>query len=313
MSLADTAPLLAETAGALLPYLDDPEVMELMANPDERLFVERFGVGIARVEDLDASTLDTFLRCVASLVRAEWRETSPSLHAALPTLGWRIQAERPPIAPGPMMTLRKHPQHVFPLDDFITKGILTVRERGILEEAIATGKTLIISGATGSAKTSLLNALLHALRDSGRRIFILEDDPELRCDAANTAALHTVDGDGGRGRITMTDLVKKALRHRPDLLIIGEVRDGAALDMLKGFQTGHPGMASVHADSAEGTLLRLEQLVQEVSIDPQRTLIAEAVDVIVHMARHGRTWRATGLLAVEGLDGDRYRTRPLVS
>jgi len=110
----------------------------------------------------------------------------------------------------------------------------------------------------------------------------------------------------------MTDLVKKALRHRPDLLIIGEVRDGAALDMLKGFQTGHPGMASVHADSAEGTLLRLEQLVQEVSVDPQRTLIAEAVDVIVHMARHGRTWRATGLLAVEGLDGDRYRTRPLV-
>jgi type IV secretion system protein VirB11 len=305
-------PLLAETAGALLPYLEDPAVMEIMANPDERLFIERFGVGIARVPDLDAATLDTFLRCVASLVHAEWRESSPSLHAALPALGLRIQAERPPLAPGPMMTLRKHPQQVFPLDDFEAKGILTHTERDILESAIAEGKTVLISGSTGSAKTSLLNALLHALQDSGKRIFLLEDDPELRCDAENTASLHTLDGDGGVGRITMTELVKKALRHRPDLLIIGEVRDGAALDMLKGFQTGHPGLASVHAESALGTLLRLEQLVQEVSVDPQRALIAEAVDVIVHLARQGRSWRVTGLLAVEGLRGQEYLTRALV-
>jgi type IV secretion system protein VirB11 len=312
MSIAEIAPLLAETAGALLPYLEDPAVMEIMANPDERLFIERFGLGIARVPDLDAATLDMFLRCVASLVHAEWRASSPSLHAALPTLGLRIQAERPPLAPGPMMTLRKHPQHVFPLDDFEAKGILTRTERSILERAVLSGQTLLIAGSTGSAKTSLLNALLHFLKDSGRRIVILEDDPELRCDAENTASLHTLDGDGGGGRVTMTDLVKKALRHRPDLLIIGEVRDGAALDMLKGFQTGHPGIASVHAESALGTLLRLEQLVQEVSVDPQRALIAEAVDVIVHMARLGRSWRATGLLAVEGWSGQEYLTRAVV-
>ena len=110
----------------------------------------------------------------------------------------------------------------------------------------------------------------------------------------------------------MADLVKKALRHRPDLLIIGEVRDGAALDMLKAWQTGHQGLGSVHAESAAGTLLRLEQLVQEVSVDPQRALIAEAVDLIVHMARQGRSWRATGMIAVEGLAGQEYRTRPLV-
>jgi type IV secretion system protein VirB11 len=311
MTLADAVPLLAETAGALLPYLEDPAVMEIMANPDERLFIERFGVGIERVADLDATTLDTFLRCVASLVHAEWRDSSPSLHAALPALGLRIQAERPPLAPGPMMTLRKHPQQVFPLEDFVQKGILTVQERAILETAIAEGQTVLISGSTGSAKTSLLNALLHALQDSGKRMVILEDDPELRCDAENTASLHTLDGDGGVGTVTMTDLVKKALRHRPDLLIIGEVRDGAALDMLKGFQTGHPGLASVHAESALGTLLRLEQLVQEVSVDPQRALIAEAVDVIVHLARVGRSWRATGLLAVDGLRGQEYLTRAL--
>jgi type IV secretion system protein TrbB len=312
MRIADVAPLLAETAGALLPYLEDDQVIEIMANPDERLFVERFGRGMERVSDLDAATLDTFLRCVASLVQAEWRATSPSLHAALPQLGLRLQAERPPIAPGPMMTLRKHPHQVFPLDDFVTKGILTPQECGVLVEALQTGKTLLIAGSTGSAKTSLINALLHALRDSGQRIFVLEDDPELHCAAANTAALHTTDAAAGGTRITMADLVKKALRHRPDLLVIGEVRDGAALDMLKGFQTGHPGIASVHADSAYGTLQRLEQLVQEVSVDPQRRLIADTIDVIVHMARVGRSWRATGIIAVQGLDGDQYVTTPLV-
>jgi type IV secretion system protein VirB11 len=308
---AHIPPLLAETAGALLPYLEDPEVMEVMCNPDGRVFVERFGRGMTRVADVAAATVDTFLRCVASLVGQEWRETSPSLHAALPRLGWRIQGERPPIAPGPMFTMRKHPMQVFPLDDFEQKGILTRRERGLLETALTTGQTLLISGAVGSAKTSLINALLHCLKDSGKRIFVAEDDPELRCDAENVAFLHTLDGDGG-ARITMADLVKKALRHRPDLLVVGEVRDGAALDMLKGFQTGHPGIASVHADSALGTLLRLEQLVQEVSVDPQRRLIAEAVDVIVHMQRQGRTWRASGILSVEGLDGDQYVTRPLM-
>jgi type IV secretion system protein VirB11 len=110
----------------------------------------------------------------------------------------------------------------------------------------------------------------------------------------------------------MTHLVQKVLRHRPSRIVVGEVRDGAALAMLRAFQTGHPGLTSVHASSARATLLRLEQLVQEVSVDPQRTLIAEAVDVIVHMARKGRSWRATGLLAVDGWNGQAYRTRALV-
>lgn len=312
MSLAEHFPLVAQAAGPLLNYLDDAAVIEIMANPDGRVFIERFGAGIARAPDLDPSILDLFLRCVASVVHAEWRDTSPSLHAALPSIGLRIQAERSPIAAGPMMTIRKHPQQVFPLEDFVAKGILTAQERMLLEEAVTQRQTLIISGSTGSAKTSLMNALLHYLRDSGLRIFILEDDPELRCTAENTAALHTTDPDRHGARITMADLIKKALRHRPDLLIIGEVRDGAALEALRGFQTGHAGILSIHADSAEGTLLRLEQLIQEVSVDPQRQLIAQTVNLIVHMARHGRSWRATQFLAVDGVDRQgTYRTRPL--
>jgi type IV secretion system protein VirB11 len=151
-----------------------------------------------------------------------------------------------------------------------------------------------------------LNALLHALRNSVERIVVLEDDPELRCEARNTAALRTVDG-----QVTMTHLVQKVLRHRPSRIVVGEVRDGAALAMLRAFQTGHPGLTSVHASSARATLLRLEQLVQEVSASPQRALIAEAVNVIVHLERHGRLWRVTDLLAVEGLCGEDYVLRSL--
>jgi type IV secretion system protein VirB11 len=205
-----------------------------------------------------------------------------------------------------MLTLRKHPQQVFPLDDFVAKGILTPRQRTVLEAVVQARQTLVVSGSTGSAKTALLNALLHALRDSAERIVVLEDDPELRCAARNTAALRTVDG-----QVTMTHLVQKVLRHRPSRIVVGEVRDGAALAMLRAFQTGHPGLTSVHAPSARATLLRLEQLVQEVSASPQRALIAEAVNVIVHLERHGRLWRATDLLAVEGLCGEDYVLRSL--
>jgi type IV secretion system protein TrbB len=312
MSLADTMPLLAEAAGPLVPLLDDPRILEIMVNPDGKLFVEYFDAGMQYVGKISPATVDTFLRCVASLVKSEWRETSPSLHAALPMVGWRLQAERPPIAAAPMFSLRKHPSQVITLRDFEDQGILTIAERQILEESLHTGKTLLISGSTGSAKTTLLNALLHSLRHSEKRIFILEDDPELRCDAENTAALHTADADVLGIEVTMADLVKKAMRHRPDLLVIGEVRDGAALDMLKGFQTGHPGIASVHAGSAVGTLARLEQLVQEVSVDPQRRLIANAIDIIIHMARVGRSWRATSIIHVVGCHEDgTYHITPL--
>ncbi len=320
--LHDFHPRLARAAGPLGIYLDDPEVIEVRVTSTGRVFVVRFGFAKEQVEDCPAQALDTFLALVADMVGAEWRAESPRLHAANPQVGLRIQAGRPPISDAPWMVCRKHPQHVFPLDDFEAKGILahqqstrikrqielrpTIRET--LETALRERYTIIIAGAVGSAKTSLTNALLHALKDTTERIVILEDDPELRCDAAEVQTIHTSENP----LVTMRDLGKDLLRMSPDRIVVGEVRDGAALDMLKAFQTGHPGLCTVHAASAVETLTRLEQLVQEVSVDPQKHLLGEAVDMIVHMEQFARSWRVTDMIAVDGWDGKQYRTRSLI-
>jgi type IV secretion system protein VirB11 len=297
-------------------------VIEIRVTSAGRCFVVRFGLGKERVEDVDPFSLDVFLALIADMVGGEWRATAPRLHAAFPHLGLRIQAGRPPISDAPWMVCRKHPQHTFPLDDFEAKGILTpvqqeratrrleAREtiRATLEAALHERYTIVISGAVGSAKTSLINSLLDALRDSEERIVLVEDDPELRCQAAEVQAVHTSE----EPLVTMRDLGKDLLRMSPDKVVIGEVRDGAALDMLKAFLTGCPGLCTVHAASAIETLARLEHLVQEVSTDPQKHLIGEAVDVVCHMTRYARSWRVTDLIAVEGWDGKRYQTRSLI-
>jgi len=305
----ETHPRLAQAAGVLAAFLDDPEVMEVRVTSAGRVFVVRFGQGKQQVlAQYSAAALDTFLALVADLVGSEWHTGNPRLHAADPTLGFRIQAGRPPISPAPWMVCRKHPTRVFPLDDFEAKGILTPQQRGVLEQALWQRQTVIIAGAVGSAKTSLTNACLHLLRDSAERITIVEDDPELRCEATEVEYVQTSE----HPPITMRDLGKDLLRMSPDRIVVGEVRDGAALDMLKAFQTGHPGLCTVHAPSAQETLTRLEQLVQEVSVDPQRHLIGEAVDIIVHMEQWARSWRVTAMVAVDGWDGAHYQLRSLV-
>jgi Flp pilus assembly CpaF family ATPase len=210
------------------------------------------------------------------------------------------------------MVLRKHPSRVFPLEDFVAKGIVTARQRERLETALHARRTIVISGSTGSAKTSLTNALLHALQGTDRRIVILEDDAELVCTAPDVSFQRCVPVDGPTPPITMRDLCKDLLRLSPDLIVIGEFRDGAALDAMKAFSTGHQGLCTVHSDSAEGALLRLEQLILEVSATPQQPLIGESVDLIVHMERYGLLWRITGMLQVEGWDGRQYCTRAVL-
>jgi Flp pilus assembly CpaF family ATPase len=318
----DRSPLLAQAAGPLLPWLLDDEVTEIRCTSSGACFVVRFGKGKTREADLAQGDVDSFLAVLASHVGSEWRDSAPRLHAADPKLGFRVQAGRPPISDGPWMVCRKHPRQVFPLDDFEAKGILTHRTaaqhagrlepqgtiRATLEAALFGGYTIIVSGATGSAKTSLVNAMLDALKGTQERIVLLEEDPELHCEAEEVQAVHTSD----EPLITMRDLGKDLLRMSPDRIVVGEVRDAIALDMLKAFQVGHPGLCTVHAASAIETLARFEYLVQEVSLDPQKHLIGEAVDVIIHLEQVARSWRVTDFIAVDGWNGHRYCIRSLL-
>jgi P-type conjugative transfer ATPase TrbB len=303
--MADRAELLTLAGPILRTYLDDPSAIEILVNPNGTCFVERYGQGMQEETPPAHQDLDTFLAAIADCVQQEWREQCPSLHAALPEAGWRIQACRPPQAPGLTMALRKHPQQIYTLEDYAAKAILTEAQISVLRRLLATRARVLISGATGSAKTSLTNACLHALRETDERLALLEDDPELICTVRNAVLFRTRPG------VTMAHLVMDALRYRPDRIIIGEVRDGAALAMCRAFETGHSGMGTVHAESAHGTLSRIEGLIQEVSTTPQSALIGSVIDAIVHMERYARTWRCTDIIAVEGYAHGAYITRAL--
>ena len=278
-----------------------------MANDNATCYLTRFGVGTVEVEHPGWEALDRFLSGIAHEVGLEWRATSPRLSAALEDAGWRIQAGRPPLAPAPFMAVRKHPRQIVPLADFEAQGILTAQERALLAEAMQGKQRMIIAGGVGSAKTTLVNALLDTIKDTADRVVIVEDAPELQCAIRNCTRLRVV-----KGQWTLRDLVQDTLRLNPSRLVIGEVRGGEALDMLKAFQTGHSGLTTLHVDEARHTMSRIEQLVQEVSISPQRELIGEVIDLIVHMQRWGTTWRCSGILAVHGYANGAYDTEPLV-
>ncbi len=322
MITAEQHQLLWYTAGPLRPYLEDPDVMKVRVTSRGRCFIEVFGRGKQRVDDVSSVQLDMFLAAVAPLAGKEWRDTSPRLSVGFTDLGWRIQAARPPVSPDSWMVLRKHPKRVFPLNDFVDKGILTQKESAVLTAALDARQSILVSGSVGSAKTSLLNAMLDYISaHSTERFVILEDEAEIICDAeeAEFMSASSLFGASLEAKFTgitennMQLLARDLLRADPGWVIFGEVRGGEALDMIKAFQVGHPGLATIHGESAVGTLQILEQRVQEVSVDPQRAAIAEAIDLVVHMQQMAKLWRATDIIAVENkLVHGEYVTRSLV-
>lgn len=297
----------ADKAG-LLAYLADPDVREVLVTSTGACFVVSTQQGFLGRPPMDLAALDTFLAILAFHHGALWSATSPQLAVGDPSLGFRIEASRYPVSPGTTMVLRKHPAHVYPLDDFEKKGIITSEQRTWLVSLLRARKTVFIAGETGSGKTSLLNACVHELRDLRERWVIIEGQREVVCDAAAVVWQTAVPHQG----ITIRDLCRNMLRYTPDRIVIGEVRGGEALDALVAFQTGHAGLCTVHAKSAEATLQILEQRVGEASQMPQQALIGQAVDVIVHMEQMGRLFRVTEMLGVEGWTQERgYELREI--
>ena len=201
--------------------------------------------------------------------------------------------------------MRRRASRLIPLDDYVKGRVMTERQADIIRNAVASRLNIVISGGTGSGKTTLANAVIAEIAETAPddRILILEDTAEIQCPAENVVALHTSD------TVDMARLLKSTMRLRPDRIVVGEVRDGAALTLLKAWNTGHPGgVATVHANTAESALRRLEQLSAEASQQPMREVIGEAVDLIVSIERTAKGRVLRDILHVEGFVNGRYQT-----
>lgn len=294
----------------ILAALAEPRVVEVLANPDGRLVVDRLGCGRADSgAALPASSRERVIRLVAEYMGEPITRDDPRLSGVLPS-GERFQGFLPPVCAQPAASIRKRPTVIWGLDDYVASGVLELRQADTLRAAVEDRRNILISGGTGSGKTTLANAILAEPSFANDRVFLIEDTPELQCAAWDFVPVLTRRHPRS---ITVADLVRDALRMRPDRIVVGEMRDGAAaLEALKAWNTGHPGgVSTIHANSARESLLRLEDLLGEVMAQNPARAIAQAIDLIVHIARRpdGRT--VEPILVLDGIDPDggyRFRT-----
>lgn len=300
--IADRSLRMLQTAlgvviGALL---EDDDVAEVMLNPDGRIWIDRLGVGLADTgHRLSAADGERLIRLVAHHVGVRVDADRPRLSAELPS-GERFEGLLAPVVTSPTFAIRKPAVAVFRLEAYVAAGVMSERQADRLRAAVQDRSNILVAGATSTGKTTLVNALLAEVAQTGDRVVLIEDTRELQCAAPNLVALRAKDGAASLG-----DLVRSALRLRPDRIPIGEVRGAEALDLIKAWGTGHPGgIGTLHAASALGALIRLEQLTQEAVVTAPRALIAETIDLIAVLAGRGAARRLVEIAAVDGLDAE---------
>ena len=295
--------------GQIATWLENADVIEVMLNPDGRLWIDRLGAGIADTgRVMSAADGERIIRLVAHHVGTEVHGAAPRVSAELPDGGERFEGLLPPVVAAPSFAIRKPAVAVFTLADYVAAGIMTEVQAQALVAAVVSRKNILVAGGTSTGKTTLTNALLAEVAKTDDRVVLIEDTRELQCAAPNLVSLRTKDGVA-----SLSDLVRSALRLRPDRIPIGEVRGAEALDLLKAWGTGHPGgVGTIHAGSALGTLRRMEQLIQESVVTVPRALIAETIDVIAVLVRDGTGRKLSELAEVTGLDarGD-YQIIPI--
>jgi len=292
--------------------LDDKNVIEIMVNPDGKLWLDRHGEGrVYTGEMITPPDAERIVKLVASHIRQEVTTNRPIVSAELPGIppfgGERFEGLLPPVVSAPCFSIRKGAAKIFTLGDYVEAETMTKAQADALSYAVNAKLNILIVGGTSSGKTTFANALLAEIANCNDRVLILEDTRELQCAAEDTVALRTHGQD-----VKLADLVRSTLRLRPDRIVVGEVRGPEALDMLKAWNTGHPGgIATVHANSAEAGIYRIEQLILEGASSVPRTLIAEAINVIVFISGRGLSRRVETIARVLGVHGDEYDFEPL--
>ncbi len=297
--------------GPLEPYLNDPEVSEIMVNGPGQIYVERAGrIHLAEGAFAGEGSLRRVIEKIVSRVGRRIDESSPMVDARLPD-GSRVNAVVPPVAiDGSLLTIRKFSADPLTVHDLVGFGTLTPQVAELLAACVRARLNIVISGGTGSGKTTTLN-VMSSFIPADERIVTIEDAAELQLRQEHVLRMESRPANvEGRGEVTIRDLVRNCLRMRPDRIVIGEVRDGAALDMLQAMNTGHDGsLTTVHANAPRDVLSRLETMVlmsgMELPVRAVREQMASAIDLIVHQSRlKDGTRRITHVTEVSGMEGD---------
>ncbi|SES46442.1 P-type conjugative transfer ATPase TrbB [Rhizobium sp. NFR03] len=289
----------------LCTALDDATVVEIMLNPDGRIFIERLGHGVAPAGAMSSAAAEVVIGSVAHALQSEADDERPIISGELPIGGHRFEGLLPPVVSGPAFTIRRRASRLIPLTEYVKSKVMTQAQASAIRSAIDARMNIVISGGTGSGKTTLANAIIAEIVAAAPddRMVILEDTAEIQCAAENAVSLHTSD------TIDMARLLKSTMRLRPDRIILGEVRDGAALTLLKAWNTGHPGgVTTIHSNTATSALRRLEQLTAEASQQPMQEVIGEAVDLVVSIERTGKGRRVREVIHLGGYRNGRYQT-----
>ena len=279
---------LAEALGSnILKSLRDESVVEVMVNPDNSIWIDHRNNGRVRIGEMQTTDTEAVIRFVAAHTKRCVNQREASISAMLPELfaegnigGLRFQGMLPPVVSTPSFAIRKLSSVVWSLDNYDAQGIATSEQVKAIREAIEKQQNILVAGGTGSGKTTLLNACLAESAFCDRRVIILEDTEELQFSGKDSVRLLA------KPPITLCELIKKTLRMRPDRIIVGEVRGPEAHDMLKAWNTGHPGgICSLHADGACDALHRLQDLANEqTEVSPQK--IIRTIDLVVFICRN---------------------------
>jgi pilus assembly protein CpaF len=302
----------------LEPLMKDASVTEIMVNGANHIFFEREG----RIQQYDYSfvsnhRLEDLIQVMVSKVNRTVNESSPIVDARLPD-GSRVHVVLPPVAlNGPVVTIRKFPERQLTINDLITKGTITDAAASFLQQAVLTGHNVFISGGTGAGKTTLLNVLAQSI-PLDERVITIEDSAELQLDhIPNWVSLETrLSNTEGKGEITIRQLIRAALRMRPNRLIVGEVRGSEAIDMLQAMNTGHDGSISTgHANSVRDMLSRLETMAMggtDLPVQNIRQQIASAIHIVVHVSRKHRYERKViEITEISGISNGEYELNAL--